>query len=101
MSSTGKSDPAAVAEAGKLIYEKNFKGEYETAHRGKFVVIDVQSQKAYLGKSSLEAYQLARQDAPTGLFHLLKIGARAAFKVNFNSHAHYDWMGGRQSHADR
>lgn len=56
------------------IYERKFKEEFERLHKGKFAVIDVLSEEAYVHESSAGAYQEARRDAPLGLFYLLRVG---------------------------
>lgn len=56
------------------IYERKYKEEFEKLYRGKFVVIDLHSEEAYVHDSSAGAYQEARKDAPLGLFYLLRVG---------------------------
>ena len=56
------------------IYERKYKEDFEKRHKGKFAVIDVHSEEAYVHESSAGAYQEARSAAPLGLFCLLRVG---------------------------
>ena len=57
------------------IYERKYKEEYEKCFKGKFAVIDVHSEEAYMHESSAGAYRMARKEAPLGLFYLLRVGS--------------------------
>lgn len=86
------SDPKAVAEAGEQIYEKNFRADFEKQHPGRFVAIDVLTDKAFLGDNPEEALGRAKEGSPQGLFHLIKIGAPGAFRVSRTSHVAGNWV---------
>ncbi len=90
--STALNSPIKIAQAGEAIYRNNFKEKYETTHQGHFVVIDVRDEKAYVDESSEKALQKAREQAPYGIFHLIRIGSPGAFKANsISSHDEWDW----------
>ena len=57
------------------IYERKYKEDFERRYKGKFVVIDVHSEEAYVHGSSAGAYREARNAAPLGLFYMLRIGS--------------------------
>jgi hypothetical protein len=86
-------NPKAVAEAGERIYqEKNQKQfEAEAENIGKFLVVDVVAEEAYIGDSPELALNLAKKKAPRGVFHLIKIGFPGAFRVSY-SNAAPDWL---------
>jgi hypothetical protein len=85
-------NPRAVAERGERIYQEKFRKDFEANYLGKFVVIDVLTEMAYLGDTPEAAYESARKDAPRGIFHLLKVGELGAFRVSYSSHADLDWL---------
>ena len=62
-----------IAEEGAKIYEE-IKIKYDPEHRGKFLAIDIDSKGAYLGITSAEALELARQQHPNKVFYVVKIG---------------------------
>ena len=88
-------DPAKIAGAAESIYDEHYRGEYEQSHNGEYVVIDVTSGEAYLGEYAEDALHNARQKAPHGVFHLMRIGAPGAFKVSYIDRR----QSGRQSSA--
>ncbi len=84
--------PNEIVEAGEKIYQQRYKTDYEAHHLGKFVAIEVKTEKAYLGDTSAQALQAAHSDEPLGSFHLIKVGAEAAFTVSYSSHGKMDWV---------
>jgi hypothetical protein len=86
------SNPRAIAERGEQIYKEKYKTAYEAEHFGKFVAIDVLSEQTYLGDSPEQAMDLARQQSPHGLFHLIKVGSPGAFRVSYTNNATLDWI---------
>jgi len=86
-------NPKALAGRGEHIYQEKYKGRYESEYSGKFVAIDVRTEKAYIADSAVEALEAARKDSPRGLFHLIKVGAAGAFRVSYtNRNASLDWL---------
>ena len=72
-----------IAQRAEDIYENNHKSKMEKSHFGKFIVIDVISENHYLGNTSGEALQLARNKSPNGVFHLIKVGSPGVVKTNY------------------
>ncbi|MFH1129513.1 MAG: hypothetical protein V1686_02140 [Patescibacteria group bacterium] len=62
-----------IAEKGTKIYEE-IKGQYESVNIGRFLAIEIESKKVYLGNTSAEAVELARQNHPDKVFYVVKIG---------------------------
>jgi hypothetical protein len=86
------SNPKAVAELGEKIYDDAYRSDFEAKYPGKFVAIDIQSKQAYVGDAAEEALDAARQAAPKGVFHLIKVGSAGAFRVSYTSNGHLDWL---------
>ena len=70
-----------IAADATTIYDRDYREEYEAKHQGKFVAIDIRGQGAYLGEFPEDALQNAREAAPFGVFHLIRVGAKGAFRV--------------------
>jgi len=68
-----KADIQKIAEEGGRIYQQ-IKTQYDPIKRGKFLAIDIDSKKVYLGNTSAEALELARQNHPKTVFYVVKIG---------------------------
>lgn len=92
MDSHSLSTPKAIAERGEQIYQQNYRVSYERDHTGKFVAIDVTTERAFLGDTPEGALDLAKADSPMGIFHLIQIGFPAAFRVSYSSNATTDWI---------
>lgn len=74
------SNPNAIAEAGEEIYSA-LRAELEATQHGKFVAINIESKKFYLGDSPEEALQTAKAAEPQGVFHLIRVGFAGAFRI--------------------
>lgn len=70
---TTKVNIQEIAEKGAKIYEK-IKNSYDPKEKGKFLAIDIESEKVYLGNTSAEAIELAKQNHPNKIFYVVKIG---------------------------
>ena len=66
-------DIQKIAKEGAKIYQ-SLKVNYDPKERGKFLAIETKSKKVYLGKTSAEAVELARQNHPNKIFYVIKIG---------------------------
>ncbi len=66
-------DIQRIAEEGAKIYEQ-IKINYDPGEKGKFLAIDIDSKRAYLGNTSAEALELARQNHSNKVFYVVKIG---------------------------
>ena len=66
-------DIERIAEKGAKIYEK-IKSDYDPKEIEKFLAIDIDSEKVYLGDTSADALNFARQSHPNKVFYVVKIG---------------------------
>jgi hypothetical protein len=92
MASHPLSNPKAIAERGEEIYRNNYKELYEREQPGKFVAIDITTERDYLADTPEAALEAARAASPTGLFHLIQVGFSGAFRVSYADHATLDWL---------
>ena len=74
-----KFNPRDVARAGRRVYERH-RANYERLHVGKYVLIDIRTEKLFLADSPEDAYRRAAAKHETGPFHLVRIGDRAAYR---------------------
>lgn len=68
-----KADIQKIAEDGAKIYAQ-IKINYDPKEKGKFLAIEIDSKNVYLGNTSAEALELARQNHPNKVFYVVKIG---------------------------
>lgn len=80
---TNLATPGRIVKAAEAIYENKYKTDMEASHDGEFVAIDVLGEGCYLGDSAEAALQKARDEAPHGVFHLIRVGAPGAFSSSY------------------
>jgi hypothetical protein len=90
-SSEPLTSPQDIAAAGERIYAERHKQVLEREHPGQFAAVDVLTGEVYIGEYPEDALSTARQKAPNGVFHLLRIGSAGAYRV---SHLLYDEQNG-------
>jgi hypothetical protein len=72
-----------IARRGEAIYEEKYRSELEETSGGKFVAINVMDGCATLANTSEEAVRLGLEKDPSGFFHLLRVGHKAAFEAGW------------------
>ena len=76
-----------IAEQGEKIYAEKYRGACEANNPGQYIAVDVRTGKGYIREFPELALQDGRDDAPFGVFHLIRIGSPGAFKTSHRSHA--------------
>lgn len=71
--------PREIAKAGRKLYERH-RTDFERRHRGKYVLIDIRTQRLFVAESPEAAYRQAAAEQKEGPFHLVRVGERAAFR---------------------
>lgn len=79
------SDPKAVAALGEKIYAEKYRETYERDFLGEFAVIDVTTGAAYHAPTPEDVIRIAREHAPTGVFHMIRVGEPGAFRVSYTA----------------
>jgi hypothetical protein len=75
--------PKDIAERGEAIYAQEYRAELEEKARGKFVAINIANREATLGDTGEGAIRTARKKDPSGYFHLIRVGHKAAFEAGW------------------
>lgn len=68
----------AFATKARKIYNEQLKRTLEPGFYGQFVAIEVESGDYFLGHTPLEAIKNGKQKYPKKLFHVMKVGYKAA-----------------------
>lgn len=68
-----------IIQKGQKYYEEKLKNKLEKKHLGKFVVIEVDSGKYFIGDTLEETLGKARKKFPEKIFHSIKIGSPGVF----------------------
>lgn len=85
-----RSSPQRIAERAAQIYD-DLDDTIKKTHAGHFMVVDVESGQHCIAEFSEDAFRLARENAPHGILHLIRIGAPSAFKVSFSTGHDANW----------
>jgi len=70
-----------LVRLGQQIYDREIRRKVEKKHRGKFLVVEVESQDYEMDEDPVVADERLRQRHPDSLFYMLRVGYRAAFKL--------------------
>ncbi len=70
-----------IADRGEAIYGEKYRAELERTSHGKFVAINVANADATLADTGQDAIRLALEKDPSGFFHLMRVGHKAAFEA--------------------
>jgi hypothetical protein len=86
-------NPKQLAEKGEAIYRQKYKEEYERLYPGKFLAIDLNTEKAFVADTPERAVELLQKENPRSFFHLVKVGSPGVFKVGYSVHSdERDWL---------
>ncbi len=69
-----------LPELGEEIYERKLKAKLEPKYKGKFLVIEVESGKYFIGNTFDEALDKAEAKFPHEVFYIKRIGFKAVMK---------------------
>ena len=64
----------SLAEKGREFYNQNLKSLLEPAENGKFVAIEPESGRYFVGKTTRETMDKAHREMPDNKFYLQRIG---------------------------
>lgn len=74
-----------IARRGREIYEREIRSEeFDNEHDGDFLVVDTTTGNYAVGKDN-EAFDRMEEKNPEGLFHLMRIGKKAAHRIGVAS----------------
>lgn len=86
--------PEEIATKGEEIYEKELKDNLEPQESGKYVAIEVESKKYFIGSTKEEALDKAQEVFPDKIFFVRKIGelerVSSKYSFDFTSLAYHD-----------
>jgi len=62
-------------------YYNSLKPQLEATHKGKYVALDFELKRYWIGGTATEALAKAKQELPDRLFYLIQVGASAPFAI--------------------
>ena len=72
-------NPRQIARIGRRLYERR-RAEFEVHNPGKYVLIDIRTEKIYVAETPEAAYQQATAEPGDGPYYIVRVGERAAFR---------------------
>jgi hypothetical protein len=70
-----------LVESSQRLYDERLRALLEPDHEGKFVAIEPETERYFLGQTGLAALRAGRQELPDKLFYLLRVGQTAAYRL--------------------
>ena len=70
-----------TAKRGRAVFEQAIRRQLKLTDHGKSLVLDVESGKYELDHNELAAVTRARAKRPEGVFYMLRVGHRTAFRL--------------------
>ena len=74
-------DRQALARRGQEYYDRFLRAELDPEHKGKYLVLDVDSGDYELDSDEMAAIDRARAKHPDRIFYILRVGYRAAVYI--------------------
>jgi hypothetical protein len=68
-------------ERGKRLYEERLREELEPENAGRFLAVEPDSERYFLGDTDVEAITAAREAMPDSLFYLVRVGYQTAHSI--------------------
>ena len=85
-------NPQEAADKGTAIYKARYQTQYEQEYPGKYVAIDITTEKAWVANTPEEALGVAQGASPHGFFHLIRIGSPGVFRVGYTQQNTREWF---------
>jgi len=77
----GRYTPEEVESHGEAIYARRIRDKVDAEHRGKFLVIDIETGDYEIGADDLAATQQLLATHPNAVIYGLRIGYPAAYRI--------------------
>jgi len=72
-----------IAQRGEAVYRERYQAHFERINLGKFVAVNVNDGEATVADTAEDAIRVALERDPSGLFHLMRVGHKAAFEAGW------------------
>lgn len=77
-----KREAEEIARRGRKIYEERIRSEaFDREHDGEFLAVDTTTGDHAVGDDDDELLARLEEKNPDGLFHLMRVGRRAAHRI--------------------
>ena len=74
-----------VVRRGQQLYDTQIRDRVETAHKGEFLVLDIESGEYEVDTDDIAASKRAKANHPNGILYALRVGFPAAYRLGATS----------------
>jgi hypothetical protein len=74
-------DADSIAAAGEAIYNREYREEYERLYRDMYAAINIRDGSISRADEAVDAMRDAEKNDPDGVFYLLWVGHKAAYRM--------------------
>lgn len=72
---------AEIAKRGQALYDQQVRGEVELNHKGKYLVLDIETGEYEVDVGELAALKRAKVKNPDAALYILRVGYPSAHRV--------------------
>ena len=74
-----------IAQRGQVLYDQQIRAQVETRHKGKFLVLDIETGNYEIDINELAALRRAKAKNPDAALYLLRVGSSTAYRLGKQS----------------
>ena len=74
-----------VVQRGQQLYDTQIRNLVESAHRGEFLVLDIESGEYEMDTDDIAASKRAKAKHPNGILYALRVGFPATYRLGATS----------------
>jgi hypothetical protein len=72
---------AEIVERGQALYDQQIRERVEAGHKGKFLVVDIETGEYEIDDHELAALERARSKNPDAALYMLRVGYSSAYRI--------------------
>jgi hypothetical protein len=70
-----------IVQRGQVLYDQQVRAQVETSHKGKFLVLDIETGEYEIDISEVAALKRAKERNPKAALYILRVGYPTAYRV--------------------
>ena len=74
-----------IAQRGQALYDQQIHTQVETRHKGKFLVLDIETGNYEIDVDELAALKRAKAKNPDAALYILRVGSSTAYRLGKQS----------------
>jgi hypothetical protein len=70
-----------IVQRGQVLYDQQIRRQVEASHKGKFLVLDIETGEYEIDADELAALKRAKAKNPDAALYILRVGYSTAYRV--------------------